>query len=160
MKFVIAGEGELRSELETKIRKYQLEEYVFLIGFRPNVLSLLKSFDIFVMSSVTEGLGTSLLDAMACNVAIVATRVGGIPEVIEDGKNGRLVPPCDPRTLSETIIELLRDESQRRRLAREGTVLVRERFTAKRMVEQTLKAYECLADKSHEADTAHRVDRD
>lgn len=160
VKFVIAGEGELRSELETKIRKYQLEEHVFLIGFRPNVLSLLKSFDIFVMSSVTEGLGTSLLDAMACNVAIVATRVGGIPEVIEDGRNGRLVPPCDPRALSETIIDLLQDEPQRRRLAREGTVLVRERFTAKRMVEQTLKTYERLADKFHEADTAHRVDRD
>ena len=160
VKFVIAGEGELRSELETKIRKYQLEEYVFLIGFRPNILSLLKSFDIFVMSSVTEGLGTSLLDAMACNVAIVATRVGGIPEVIEDGKNGRLVPPCDPQALSETILDLLRDESQRRHLAEKGTLLVRERFTAKRMVEQTLKAYECLADKSHEADTAHLVDRD
>ena len=73
-RFVIAGEGELRPALERQIKDYHLEKHVLLAGFRPDVLSLHKAFDIFVMSSVTEGLGTSLLDAMAAGKPIVATR--------------------------------------------------------------------------------------
>src|SRR4029453_2498462 len=84
----IAGEGELRSALERQIRERRLEKHVILLGFRPDVLSLHKVFDVFVMSSVTEGLGTSLLDAMACAKPVVATRAGGIPEVVEDGLTG------------------------------------------------------------------------
>ena len=70
---MIAGEGELRPALEQQIKDHRLEKHVILAGFRPDVLSLHKAFDIFVMSSVTEGLGTSLLDAMACGKPIVAT---------------------------------------------------------------------------------------
>ena len=76
-RFVIAGEGELRPALERQIKEHHLEKHVFLAGFRPDVLSVHKAFDIFVMSSVTEGLGTSLLDAMACGKPIVATPAGG-----------------------------------------------------------------------------------
>ena len=94
-RFVIAGEGELRPALERQIQEHHLEKHVMLPGFRPDVLSLHKAFDIFVMSSVTEGLGTSLLDAMACGKPIVATTAGGIPEVVEDGVTGLLVPPRD-----------------------------------------------------------------
>ena len=78
-RFVIAGEGELRPALERLIKERHLEKHVFLAGFRPDVLSLHKAFDIFVMSSVTEGLGTSLLDAMAAGKPIVGTTTGGIP---------------------------------------------------------------------------------
>ena len=95
-RFLIAGEGELRPALEKQIKDARLEKHVILAGFRPDVLSLHKSFDIFVLSSTTEGLGTSLLDAMACGKPIVATAAGGIPEVVEDGVTGLLVPP--PRT--------------------------------------------------------------
>ena len=84
-RFVIAGEGELRPSLERQIKEQHLEKHVFLAGFRPDVLSVHKAFDIFVMSSVTEGLGTSLLDAMACGKPIVATTAGGMPEVVTDG---------------------------------------------------------------------------
>ena len=82
-RFVILGEGELREHLERQVREYQLEKHVLLPGFRTDVLGCIKGFDLFVMSSVTEGLGTSLLDAMACGRAIVATDTGGIPEVVE-----------------------------------------------------------------------------
>ena len=95
-RFVILGEGDLRGPLEKLIADLHLEKHVILGGFRPDVLSLLKGFDFFVMPSVTEGLGTSLLDAMACAKPIVASRVGGIPEVVVDGKTGILVPPKDP----------------------------------------------------------------
>ena len=76
-RFVILGEGELRDHLERQVREYRLEKHVFLPGFRTDVLGCIKAFDLFVMSSVTEGLGTSLLDAMACGKAIVATDTGG-----------------------------------------------------------------------------------
>ncbi|HEY6211179.1 MAG TPA: glycosyltransferase, partial [Vicinamibacterales bacterium] len=84
-RFVILGEGELRPALEHLVREHHLEKHVLLPGFRIDVLGCIKSFDLFVMSSVTEGLGTSLLDAMACARPIVATRAGGIPEIVEDG---------------------------------------------------------------------------
>src|SRR4029078_2770957 len=84
-RFIIAGEGELRPALERQIKDLHLEKHVLLAGFRPDVLSVHRAVDIFVMSSVTEGLRTSLLDAMAAGKAIVATRAGGIPEVVADG---------------------------------------------------------------------------
>ena len=73
---------------------------MLLPGFRTDVLGCIKGFDLFAMSSVTEGLGTSLLDAMACSRAIVATRAGGIPEVVEDGVTGLLVEPRDHHAMA------------------------------------------------------------
>ena len=87
--------------LERQIKDHHLEKHVFLAGFRPDVLSVHKAFDIFVMSSVTEGLGTSLLDAMACGKPIVATTAGGMPEVVEDGETGILVPPRDHEAMAD-----------------------------------------------------------
>ena len=113
-RFVIAGEGELRPALERQIKDHHLEKHVFLAGFRPDVLSVHKAFDIFVMSSVTEGLGTSLLDAMACGKPIVATTAGGMPEVVADGETGLLVPPRDHEAMADAIVGLLTDERLRR----------------------------------------------
>ena len=102
-----SGEGELREHLERQIREYHLEKHVLLPGFRIDVLGCIKSFDVFAMSSVTEGLGTSLLDAMACSRAIVATRTGGIPEVVEDGVTGILSAPRDHAAMAQAIVRLL-----------------------------------------------------
>ena len=99
-RFVILGEGELREHLEQQVHEHHLEKHVLLPGFRTDVLGCIKGFDLFAMSSVTEGLGTSLLDAMACSRPIVATRAGGIPEIVEDGVNGLLVPPRDHHALA------------------------------------------------------------
>ena len=96
-RFVILGEGELRDALERQVREHHLEKHVLLPGFRTDVLGCIKGFDLFAMSSVTEGLGTSLLDAMACSRAIVATRAGGIPEVVEDGVTGMPRPAARSR---------------------------------------------------------------
>jgi L-malate glycosyltransferase len=143
-RFVIAGDGELRPSLERLIKGRRLEKHVLLAGFRPDVLSLHKAFDIFVMSSVTEGLGTSLLDAMAAGKPIVATSTGGIPEVVADGLNGYLVPPRDHEAMASAIVRLLRDAELRRRLGAAGLTRVREQFSAERMVERTLNEYERL----------------
>src|SRR5216684_617516 len=110
-RFVILGEGELREHLLKQVHEHRLEKHVLLPGFRIDVLGCLKAFDVFVMSSVTEGLGTSLLDAMAASRPIVATTAGGIPEIVEDGATGSLVPPRDPVAMAHEIVRLLRDEA-------------------------------------------------
>jgi L-malate glycosyltransferase len=144
-RFVIAGEGELRPALEKQIKDHHLEKHVFLTGFRPDVLSMHKAFDLFVMSSITEGLGTSLLDAMACGKPIVATTAGGMPEVVVDGKTGLLVPPRDHERLAAAIIRLLGDERARQAMGAAGAARVRELFSAERMVQDTLGVYGRLA---------------
>ncbi len=159
-RFVIAGEGELRTTLERQVRERHLEKHVLFVGFRADVLSLLKGFDVFVMSSITEGLGTSLLDAMACGVAIVATRAGGIPEVIIDQDSGLLVEPHDADGLAAAIVQLLRDPALRERLRDTGAKRVRAHFTAQRMVERTSQLYARLVGRSRAADTVRLSARD
>jgi L-malate glycosyltransferase len=152
-RFLILGEGELRERLQHQVRELHLEKHVLLPGFRTDVLGCLKSFDLFVMSSVTEGLGTSLLDAMASSRAIVATTAGGIPEIIEDGVNGLLVTPRDPAAMARAIVALLGDEPKRRAMGAAGFARLSERFTVERMVEQTASVYARLAGRGHVAGT-------
>lgn len=144
-RFVILGEGPLRPELEQQVRHLHLEKHVLMPGFRADVLSLIKSFDLVVMSSETEGLGTSLLDAMAAARACVGTRVGGIPEVIADGATGLLVPPHDPAALARAIVRLLKNAEERARMGEAALSRVREDFSVQRMVRGTLDAYATVA---------------
>jgi glycosyltransferase involved in cell wall biosynthesis len=155
VRFVILGEGELRESLERQVRDYHLEKHVFLPGFRTDVLGCMKGFDLFAMSSVTEGLGTALLDAMACARAIVATRTGGIPEVVEDGVTGRLAGPRDHTAMAQLILALLADEALRRQMGDAGLARVQARFTVERMVAETAAVYARVAGRRHAEDTAH-----
>ena len=159
VRFLILGEGELRDSLERLVREHHLEKHVFLPGFRTDVLGCMKGFDLFVMSSVTEGLGTALLDAMACGKAIVGTRTGGIPEVVEDGETGRLVPPRDHAAMAQAILNMLADDEQRRRMGEAGLARVQARFTVERMVAETAAVYGRLAGRHHAEDTAHHPAR-
>jgi L-malate glycosyltransferase len=154
VRFVILGEGELREPLERLVREHHLEKHVLLPGFRTDVIGCMKGFDLFVMSSVTEGLGTSLLDAMACARPIVATRAGGIPEIVEDDVTGLLVPPRDAVALAQAIVRALEDEPLRARIGAAGFVRVSERFSAQRMVAATARVYERVAGTGHAADNS------
>ena len=158
-RFVILGEGELREHLERHVRDHHLEKHVLLPGFRTDVLGCMKGFDLFAMSSVTEGLGTSILDAMACSRAIVATRAGGIPEIVQDGLTGVLVEPRDHKAMAREIVRLLRDDALRARMGEAGRTRVGERFTVERMVLETAAVYERLAGRRRAADTAHQPAR-
>jgi glycosyltransferase involved in cell wall biosynthesis len=155
VRFIILGEGELRESLERQVREYHLEKHVFLPGFRTDVLGCMKGFDLFAMSSVTEGLGTALLDAMACERAIVATRTGGIPEVVEDGVTGRLAAPRDHAAMAQLLLALLADEDMRRQMGDAGLARVQARFTVERMVMETAAVYARVAGTRHAEDTAH-----
>jgi glycosyltransferase involved in cell wall biosynthesis len=159
-RFIILGEGELRDQLERQVRESQLDKHVLLPGFRADVLGCLKGFDLFAMSSVTEGLGTSLLDAMACSKAVVATQAGGMPEVVDEGRTGFLVAPRDHHAMARAIVRLLTEEPLRRQMGEAGSARVRERFTVERMVVETAAVYERVAGTPHAADTARLSARD
>lgn len=140
-RFLILGEGELEAGLRAKAQGLGIARQVVFAGFRGDLDRLIPCFDVFCLSSHTEGLGTSLLDAMAFGRPIVATAVGGIPEAVENGKNGWLVPARDATALAQALVRLLGDERLGTEMGRAGRRIYEERFTAERMVEATLAAY-------------------
>lgn len=143
-RLVILGQGELQESLTRQVHHHALEKHVLLPGFRTDVLSLMKTADIFTMSSVMEGLGTSLLDAMACARPIVATDTGGIPEVVVHDETGLLVPPKDADALADALVTLLKDEERARRYGAAGYERVHRRFSVEHMVNETVTVYERL----------------
>ncbi len=140
-RFLIVGEGELRARLEALSRDLGLEHRCVFAGFRADLDRLIPAFTVFCLSSHMEGLGTSLLDAMAFGVPVVATAAGGIPEAVVDGVTGRLVPPRDPSALAAALVEALEDPARRAQWGRAGRQRFEERFTADRMVEATLAVH-------------------
>jgi glycosyltransferase involved in cell wall biosynthesis len=143
-RFVIVGDGELRGALEKHIKDKHLERHVFLAGFRTDVVELTKGFDLFAVSSVSEGMCTALVDAMAASKAAVATAVGGIPEVMVDGETGFLVPARDHVAMAERIVLLLKNKHLRTQMGGAALQRARERFTVERMVEETAAVYNDL----------------
>jgi len=141
--FAIVGTGELRETLEARAR--ELSVPVRFPGFREDVPSILKALDVFVMPSHMEGLGTSVLDAMAAGAPVVGTEAGGMREMLEHGKNGLVCPVRDAKALAGAILELLRDRERARLLASRAKRCVVERFSKEAMVEKTLAVYRDLA---------------
>lgn len=144
LRLVIAGEGALRKPLESQIRDMGVSRAVKLLGLRDDVPRLLRALDLFVLSSSEEGLGTSILDAMACGVPVVATDAGGISEMVTDGETGLLTPIRDPSALASAVVRMVRDADLRARVTAAAANRVRERFTVDRMVEGNLRVYEEL----------------
>ena len=145
VRFLIVGQGELRGRLEARSRELGLERRCIFAGFRADLDRLIPAFTVFCLSSHMEGLGTSLLDAMAFGVPVVAASAGGIPEAVTDGLTGRLVPPRDPDALAAALVDVLADPARRAAWGRAGRQRFEERFTADRMVEATLATYAELA---------------
>lgn len=154
--FLVFGEGQLRQALQHQIKTLGLEQCVRLVGFRPDVLSLMKSLDVFAMSSVTEGLGTAVLDAMAASLPVVGTSAGGIPEAVEHGVTGLVVPPEHPGELADALLTTLRDPALRARFGAAGLARVRAHFTVDRMVDETAAAYEAWVGRPRAAGNGNR----
>jgi glycosyltransferase involved in cell wall biosynthesis len=138
---VLLGNGDLEKDLRRQAERLELNGRVTFAGYRPDAARYLPAMDLFVMSSVEEGLGTSMLDAQAAGVPVVATRSGGIPEAIHDGVTGRIVPPAQPAEMARAIVALLRDPDLRSRMGRAGRTWIEEGFTADRMIDETLAVY-------------------
>lgn len=143
--FLIVGEGELRATLEDLRDRLGLKKRVTFTGFRRDVLEILSRFDVFVMSSYLEGLGTSILDAQALGVPVVATNTGGIPDVVNNDVSGILVPPRDPSSLASAINKMLDDTELRLRCVEEAKRRVMG-YDYKQTVYKTLDAYWELCD--------------
>ncbi|MFA5124405.1 MAG: glycosyltransferase family 4 protein [Patescibacteria group bacterium] len=143
-KLIIIGEGGLRNELERQIKKLKLENNlennIILAGNKQEAARYLKAFDLAVMSSVKEGLPYFILEAMSAGLPVIATKVGGIPETIDDGVTGYLVDPRSPGLLAEKI-KLLADKELRKRFGEAGLSKVKKEFGLSQMIEKTLKAY-------------------
>jgi glycosyltransferase involved in cell wall biosynthesis len=124
-----------------------LEEKVKFFGVRSDVPELLSQADIFVLSSDYEGFGLVVAEAMAAGLPVIATAIGGIPEILEGGRAGILVPPKDVDALAKAIVELARDEKKRAELSDYGRKLVAERFDIRRTVREYEKLYLELLEK-------------
>lgn len=147
IKIIVVGTGSLRMELDRQVRDLGVEDIVFFLGFREDVPRILASLDLFVLSSHLEGLGTSLLDAMASRLPVVATETGGIPEVVINHKTGLLVPPRDPAALAQAVLTLYRDRALAARLAGRGFEVVNQKFSAEGMAWKIIDLYEQIARK-------------
>lgn len=137
----IAGEGEHRGALEQHIVGQALTGRVTLLGHRADVPDLLQAADVFAMPSRREGLGVAALEAMASALPVVASRVGGLAQVVEHERSGLLVPPDDARALREVLERLCSDADLRARLGAAGRARVRERFSAAAMVASYVELY-------------------
>lgn len=140
----IVGTGVLRQTLEAHAMALGIAEHVQFTGFRRDIPSLIRGFEIFVFPSHLEGLGTSVLDAMALGKPVVATHAGGIPEAVQEGVTGLLVPPRDPAALAQAIRHLLEHPALRVQFGEAGRRRVEQGFTAERMARQTVQVYHQL----------------
>ena len=141
-RLLIGGEGPELGRAEQLIDDLGLRDHVDLVGEAQDVVSLLSAADLFLLPSLQESFGLSALEAMACGVPVVASNVGGLPEVISDGGNGFLHPPDHISQMGESAIQLLTDPELHGRMAAEGVRVAREKFSAAQIVPQYEALYE------------------
>ena len=130
---VIAGDGPGREELERLVRDLAVEEWVHFLGIRPDMEKIYPTFDVFVLTSHSEGFSNAILEAMGTGLPVVASRVGGNVEMVEDGVRGYLVPPGDPETLADRLCRLYADPGLSRAMGKEARAWV-ERTNARDVI--------------------------
>ncbi|MEW8030527.1 MAG: glycosyltransferase [Candidatus Thiodiazotropha sp.] len=141
---LLFGKGPMRQTLEQQIEALQLRQHVTLAGFRDDLPQLLPCLDLLVHPALMEGLGVALLQAASAGLPIVAVEAGGMPEAVEDGVNGLLVPPGSGEALADAIYQLLDNETLRRRMGESGREKMRRGFSVERMVSENLAVYRDL----------------
>jgi glycosyltransferase involved in cell wall biosynthesis len=149
---LLVGEGSLRDEVVRLVQARGLGERIRLLGVRRDVPEVLSAADGYVLSSAWEGMPVALLEAASVELPIVATRVGGVPEVVEDGSTGLLIPPGDPLALAEAMarIESLSSEA-RELMGRRGRLLIEERYGTDRILQMWDRIYSECANVSRDA---------
>jgi glycosyltransferase involved in cell wall biosynthesis len=145
VKFIIAGDGPLKDALQKQAREYGLGEVVLFLGHRNDSHNILELMDLFVLPSISEGIPMVLLEALALARPVIASRVGGIPEVIEHGVSGLLIAPGREDELAKTCIALMDDPDCARRLGAAGRQRVVEHFSASAMAKNVAEIYRSLS---------------
>jgi glycosyltransferase involved in cell wall biosynthesis len=141
VKFYIIGEGELKEEILKRIKEEKLENFFILTGYVEDVYSYLKIFDIFVLPSLWEGCPVSLLESMGYGIASIATDVGDVSYIIENGKDGFIVEKNDYLKLSEKIIYLIENEEERKKIGEKAREKIKKYFSCEEMVEKYASIY-------------------
>jgi len=151
LRLLIVGDGPMYQVLCDKVAELGLSEYTWMPGDREDIPSLLRVMDIFVLPSLGEGISNTLLEAMATGLPLVATRVGGNPELIEEGVNGCLVPVADPPALAHSLKTLLEEPQNIRLFGEKSLNKVQQRFDWSRTVEEYLTVYDQLLGRGQQA---------
>jgi glycosyltransferase involved in cell wall biosynthesis len=146
-RLLLAGDGPCRARLEAVVQEQGLKDAVIFAGFVDDVPQVYAALDVFAFPSLAEPLGTSLLAAMAWGLPVLSVASGGVPEYVEDGKNGLLVTQPESGLFSAGMLRLLCDESLKVRLGREARRTIEERLSAGRMVENTIRVYKDILQK-------------
>jgi glycosyltransferase involved in cell wall biosynthesis len=141
----IVGDGPTLAEAKETARRLGIEGLVRFTGSRLDVPDILSAFDLFAMSSKEEGLGITLIEAMAAGLPVVATAAGGIPEIVQDGVTGFIVPPGDSQGLADALLRGLSDDARGREMGEAGRRRAVERFSLTRMIGDYEKVYAELA---------------
>ncbi|MEM9887676.1 MAG: glycosyltransferase family 4 protein [Bacteroidota bacterium] len=144
--FIIGGDAGVESNIHRMIAEKQLEDYITLTGYQKEVASIFPELDLLLFTSKEEGLGTTVLDAFACGVAVVATAAGGIPEMITHRATGSLAPIGRADQLAEEVIFLLEQEEERKRIIKNAKNKLSE-FSSKKMADAVLEVYRELYSK-------------
>ena len=139
--FILVGDGLLRREMEIECQRLGITEAVTFLSWRRDLDKIYTDLDVVVLSSLNEGTPVSLIEAMAAGKAVVATRVGGVPDVVEDGKTGLLVPPKNPKALADAILRLLNDDDLRRSLGERAGASVYPKYDVSRLVQDMKDFY-------------------
>ena len=138
---MIVGDGPLRGSLESEVLRLGIRDQVTFAGFRRHIAGMYSLMNMVVLPSLGEGLPVTLLEAMAMGKPTVATRVGGVPEVVQDGQEGIIVPPEDPASLRSAMARILDDDVLSEKLGRAAAVTVRRRFSAEALEQRTRQVY-------------------
>lgn len=139
--YMIVGDGDYKEELMNQTKQLGIQNQVIFTGTRNDIPTLMSVANLFILPSLTEALPTVLAEAMAASVPVLATHVGGIPEMIQENVNGRLVPPKDVNTLSKTCIEMLSNPQQLHQFGNIGRKIVEEKFNIHIQIEQLQNLY-------------------
>ncbi|MBT9537521.1 MAG: glycosyltransferase family 4 protein [Nitrospirae bacterium] len=145
IRVVILGHGELLEDLQGLAPELSIREYVSFKGFVSNILDYLHVADIFVLTSDMEGMPNSLLEAMACGLPVIATRIGGVVDIVEDKKNGLLVAAGDEEELKDAILKLLGDEQLSKSISQEAYKTIRENYYIDKVADKYISLYQRLA---------------
>jgi sugar transferase (PEP-CTERM/EpsH1 system associated) len=144
LRLAIVGDGPQRKEVEAAIAAECLHGHVWLAGARDDVPAVMRGFDAFALPSRAEGISNTILESMATGLPIVATRVGGNPDLIVDGATGRMVPPSDPKALGDALLALFSQPDAARSLGQRARAECERRFSLDRMVDGYTAVYEQL----------------
>lgn len=142
VRFIIIGEGPEYKKIEKEIEKLNLQNFLEILPYQKDISSFLKNLDLLVVPSIFEGAGMIILEAMANRLPVVATKVGGIPEIVRDNQTGILVKPRDIKELSSAITKLLKEDEKSKKMGEFARKIVEEKFDIKIMVRETEKLYE------------------